>query len=127
MTLLERFREAVFRLMMLSALSKATHNNAAGSSPHHHHHHHHLHHHRHVMKKRSSSYYPDDPHHSEAVADCIEFIKKSALSDKEEINRNSITAAASSFDDSNSDQVVMPVPVMVINAVNCDLKVWSGI
>lgn len=94
MTLLERFRQAVFRLMMLSALSKATHN-AAGSSPDHQ-----------VMKKRSS-YYPADPHHSEAVADCIEFIKKSSLTDQEEINRDS--TASSSFDDTG--EMAMPVPV----------------
>jgi COMPASS component SWD2 len=58
------------------------------------------------MKKRSS-YYPADPHHSEAVADCIEFIKKSSLTDQEEINRDS--TASSSFDDTG--EMAMPVPV----------------
>lgn len=66
MTLLERFREAVFRLMMLSALSKATNSN--DGSP--------------VIKR---SYYrpSNDSHHSEAVADCIEFIKKTAVTDED--------------------------------------------
>lgn len=71
-SLLDRFRDAVFRLIMLSALSKAANNKQECG--------------------RSSSswsvyeqsplaaayYYPYEPHHSEAVADCIEFIKKSA-------------------------------------------------
>lgn len=60
MSLLERFREAVFRLIMLTALSKAT--TGHGGS----------------RRDVPRSYYPNDPHHSEAVADCIEFIKKSA-------------------------------------------------
>ncbi|KAF5753037.1 hypothetical protein HS088_TW01G00955 [Tripterygium wilfordii] len=53
-TLLERFREAVFRLIMIS-LSKST-----GSS------------------STTTRSFPADhaDHHSEAVADCIEFIKK---------------------------------------------------
>lgn len=90
MSLLERFREAVFRLMMLSALSKATTDHASGSPK--------------VAKR--SYYYPSDPHHSEAVADCIEFIKKSALTEEE--NRDS---TASSSIDSTPD-LVMAVPVM---------------
>ncbi|KAL9328228.1 hypothetical protein ACSQ67_003231 [Phaseolus vulgaris] len=65
MTLLERFREAVFRLMMLSALSKATTNHRGSGDGERQHH-------------RCS---PHDPHHSEAVADCIEFIKKKAATD----------------------------------------------
>nr|KYP66873.1 hypothetical protein KK1_013184 [Cajanus cajan] len=64
MTLLERFREAVLRLMMLSALSKATTNHRDGE--------------RHNRRYNNS---PHDPHHSEAVADCIEFIKKKAATD----------------------------------------------
>ncbi|KAJ6682212.1 hypothetical protein OIU74_020454 [Salix koriyanagi] len=94
MTLLERFRQAVFRLMVFSALSKATHNAAAGSSP------------DHLVMKKRSSYYPADPHHSEAVADCIEFIKRSSLTDHDEINRDS-TASSSS-----SEMAAMPVPVL---------------
>lgn len=64
MSLLERFREAVLRLMMLSALSKAT-NHGGGSSD----------------RGQRRRYYPNDPHHSEAVADCIEFIKEKAAAD----------------------------------------------
>ncbi|KAG4973426.1 hypothetical protein AAZX31_11G074400 [Glycine max] len=65
MTLLERFREAVLRLMMLSALSKATNHRRSGDG------------------ERQNRHFnsPHDPHHSEAVADCIEFIKKKAATD----------------------------------------------
>ncbi|WCJ32609.1 hypothetical protein M5689_014022 [Euphorbia peplus] len=65
MSLLDRFREAVFRLMMISA----THNhkmNANTSSSHYHH----------VHVHPSA-----DPHNSEAVADCIEFIKNTSVPD----------------------------------------------
>eukprot|EP00257_Ricinus_communis_P006405 XP_002521667.2 uncharacterized protein LOC8268722 [Ricinus communis] len=97
MTLLERFREAVFRLMMLSALSKATHSTSrsrsrssnSGGPP----------------LKRSYYYSSSaDPHHSEAVADCIEFIKKTsvAVEEEEENSRNSAAAT----------EMVIPVPVM---------------
>ncbi|KAF7809663.1 Transducin/WD40 repeat-like superfamily protein [Senna tora] len=64
MTLLERFREAVLRLMMLSALSKAT-TQGGGSGG----------------DGRQRRFYPSDSHNSEAVADCIEFIKKKAAVD----------------------------------------------
>ncbi|KAF8410457.1 hypothetical protein HHK36_002986 [Tetracentron sinense] len=84
-SLLERFREAVFRLIMLSALSKATHHSEPVNVP--------------------RAYNPLDPHHSEAVADCIEFIKKSALADE---SRDS--TASSSVD---VTEVVLPaLPVM---------------
>ncbi|KAG5069699.1 hypothetical protein AAZX31_01G154500 [Glycine max] len=65
MTLLERFREAVLRLMMLSALSKATSHRGSGDGE--------------RQNRRYNS--PYDPHHGEAVADCIEFIKKKAATD----------------------------------------------
>ncbi|XAR73779.1 hypothetical protein NMG60_11007865 [Bertholletia excelsa] len=84
MTLFDRLREAVFRLIMLSALSKAT-QQAAGAGPAH-------------SPQRSYSY-QREPHHSEAVADCIEFIKKSATVDEE--SRGSAARG-----------VVVPVPVM---------------
>ncbi|GLU19771.1 hypothetical protein SLE2022_359990 [Rubroshorea leprosula] len=78
MTLLERLREAAFRLIMLSALSKAS--NDGGSSP--------------DLRPRKY-YYPahDQTYQSEAVADCIEFIKKK--SSREE-NRDSTTSTSSS-------------------------------
>ncbi|GFY87879.1 transducin/WD40 repeat-like superfamily protein [Actinidia rufa] len=81
--LLDRLREAVFRLIMLSALSKATQesNPSSGASDHHH---------------RSCYDSVHDPRHSEAVAECIEFIKKSATVD--EIR--------------DSSEVVLPVTVM---------------
>ncbi|PON46355.1 hypothetical protein PanWU01x14_252420 [Parasponia andersonii] len=68
MPLLERFREAVFQLIMFSAFSKAS--DHAGSTD--------------VRR----CYHPDNDHrHNEAVADCIEFIKKKALPDDQ--NRDS--------------------------------------
>ena len=106
MTLLERFREAVFRLIMLSALSKATtttHNN--------------YHHHRHQAHVSRSYYNPADPHHSEAVADCIEFIKKKALTDDEDYDHDNDNSASDtddsiSIDATNTTELVMQVPVM---------------
>ncbi|KAH1047773.1 hypothetical protein J1N35_038557 [Gossypium stocksii] len=89
MNLLERFREAVFRLIMLSALTKATATHphrtpAASGAP-------------------RRYYQPADTHHSEAVADCIEFIKKK--SSREE---NRVSGASSC-----TSEVVMAVPVMI--------------
>ncbi|KDP46742.1 hypothetical protein JCGZ_06530 [Jatropha curcas] len=79
MTLLQRFHKAVFRLMMVSALSKvnsSSSNNNSNSkidcgSP--------------VMKR----YYYSADHHSEAVADCIEFIKKTTVAEEESGGRSS--------------------------------------
>lgn len=92
MTLLERFREAVFRLIMLSALSNKATNVQSGSAD----------------AQRQCCYYPDDPRHNEAVADCIEFIKKTALPDE---NRDS-SATSASVDDASAAEVVIPVPVI---------------
>ncbi|KAF8377835.1 hypothetical protein HHK36_031220 [Tetracentron sinense] len=72
-SLLERFREAVFRLIMVSALSKATHQSGPINV--------------------APAYYPPDPHHSEAVADCIDFIKKSAVADETRNPHSSVDAA----------------------------------
>lgn len=73
-SLLERFREVVFRLIMLSAISK-TH--GSGSS----------------CGGKASRSCPPDSHYSEAVADCIEFIKKSAC---EEGGRDSVASSSAS-------------------------------
>ncbi|GMJ08793.1 hypothetical protein HRI_004548500 [Hibiscus trionum] len=91
MSLLERFREAVFRLIMLSALTKAatqphTTSSSATATP----------------RKYSR---PADAHHSEAVADCIEFIKKKAY--REEILNNRVSSATSS-----TTEVVVAVPAI---------------
>ncbi|KAL7231318.1 hypothetical protein ACSBR2_009563 [Camellia fascicularis] len=106
MTLLDRIREAVFRLIMLSALSKAAQqssktgsSSSSGGGDYHVH--------------RSCYYAPhDDPHHSEAVADCIEFIKKSATTtDSYDENRDS--SASSSFVDADTEPaMIIPVPFM---------------
>lgn len=83
MNLLERFREAVFRLIMFSAFSKAA-DHAARST------------------EVRQYYCPDNDHrHSEAVADCIEFIKKKALLDDQ--NRDS---TVSSSVDSTAEGVI---------------------
>ncbi|CAA3013326.1 Hypothetical predicted protein [Olea europaea subsp. europaea] len=63
MSLLDRFREAVFKLIMFSALSKAQHNSRSSTDV------------------QMPYYTIHDPQYSEAVADCIEFIKKSAITD----------------------------------------------
>uniref|UniRef100_A0A0A0KGN3 Uncharacterized protein n=1 Tax=Cucumis sativus TaxID=3659 RepID=A0A0A0KGN3_CUCSA len=96
MTLFERLREAVFRFIMLCALSKATnHHPAAGATFQ-----------DDVVVRRRHSYPNVDHHHSEAVADCIEFIKMKAYSDDEVIlDRGSV-------DDADDDMTVsVPVPV----------------
>lgn len=80
MTLLERFREAVLRLIMLSAVSNKSTTNQPRSTDHH---------------VQQCKYCPYDPHHSEAVADCIEFIKKKA-SPEDDHNRGSSVSSASS-------------------------------
>ncbi|RWR85941.1 Transducin/WD40 repeat-like superfamily protein [Cinnamomum micranthum f. kanehirae] len=70
--LLERFRDVVFRLIMLSTISKTQ---QSGSS----------------CGGKASRGYPPDSHYSEAVADCIEFIKKSAC---EEGGRDSVASSS---------------------------------
>ncbi|KAF9618463.1 hypothetical protein IFM89_001186 [Coptis chinensis] len=82
LSLLERFREAVFRLIMLTALSKTTRGCDNGSD--------------HVP--RSRPYYHQDQHNSDAVADCIEFIKKSASPEE---NRDSYASSSMNSDDQN--------------------------
>ncbi|GAA0185465.1 hypothetical protein LIER_32753 [Lithospermum erythrorhizon] len=87
MSLLDRFREAVFRLIMVSALSSST-----------------THRGQRVDTRGSNNYYncyKEEPHRSQDVADCIEFIKKSAYS-----NERCYSMGAS------PDEVVIPVPVM---------------
>ncbi|KAE8668899.1 hypothetical protein F3Y22_tig00112281pilonHSYRG00043 [Hibiscus syriacus] len=97
-TLLERFREAVFRLIMISALSKA--------SDHHHHHS--------STSNAPRKYYPVDAHHSEAVADCIEFIKKKSSREEDRDSR----AGSSSMDATN--EIVMPVPIWLMYNLRCE-------
>lgn len=79
MTLLERLREAVLRLIMLSALPKATSAHGTTGSA--------------ADAQTRRCCYPNDSHHSEAVADCIEFIKKTASADEE--NRDSSASSSS--------------------------------
>ncbi|KAH6803753.1 hypothetical protein C2S51_032000 [Perilla frutescens var. frutescens] len=78
MSLLDRLREAVFRLIMISALSKGSNATRRPEPP-----------------SDDHYYYPNDHHHTEAVADCIEFIKKSATTD-----------------DDTHHSAVIPLPVM---------------
>ncbi|KAK8556856.1 hypothetical protein V6N13_064851 [Hibiscus sabdariffa] len=89
-SLLERFRVAVFRLIMLSAVAKAaTRPHAASSAS--------------TAATPWKYYRPADAHRSEAVVDCIEFIKKKAYGEE-----NRVSGGSSSTSDS---EVVMPVPV----------------
>lgn len=100
MTLLERFREAVLRLMMMSALSKATNNgnNHGGSRDG-------------ERQRRYNS--PYDPHHTEAVADCIEFIKKKAATDDTVDENRHSCASNCSVDD--PAEIVVSFSVMSCN------------
>ncbi|KAI3813608.1 hypothetical protein L1987_18336 [Smallanthus sonchifolius] len=117
MSLLDRFREAVFRLIMISALSRVSNTpttpsststststfdtqsplrlssrSSSKSSPAVTNRHH-----------RSYHHYSTNSHHTEAVADCIEFIKRSANDE----NRDSIASTTS-----RSAEIVIPLPVM---------------
>ncbi|KAL3723741.1 hypothetical protein ACJRO7_035847 [Eucalyptus globulus] len=93
-TLLERFREAVFRLMMLSALSKSSPSPPPPPPP---------------LSRQHRPYYPvNDPHHSEALADCIEFINRKKKASGEDDEATTISGAT--LDD--PAEMVMPVPVM---------------
>ncbi|KAI9121779.1 hypothetical protein K1719_007169 [Acacia pycnantha] len=93
MTLLERFREAVLRLMMLSALSKATadHDGSGGDSN--------------QGQNKHCCYRLNEHHHSEAVADCIEFIKQKAAVRSTGQNHHS---TANSSGGESTAEIVMP-------------------
>ncbi|PSS36553.1 Steroid receptor seven-up, A like [Actinidia chinensis var. chinensis] len=103
MSLLDRLRKAVLRLIMLSAAlstSKATTQpkntrSISGGD--------------HCGNKyycyNTNISYQQEPHHSEAFADCIEFIKKSAATTDE--SRDSTASARGS-----AGEEVVPVPVM---------------
>lgn len=70
-SMLERFREAVLRLIMLSAISRGNGRGGGGGGnggsicgcP-----------------ESNRTYYSHESHYTEAVADCIDFIKKSSAS-----------------------------------------------
>ncbi|KAL8123644.1 hypothetical protein AgCh_011575 [Apium graveolens] len=96
MSLLERFRVAVFRLIMMqSALSKGTTREKKTSSA--------------VPQYHHRSCYSYDSHQNEAVADCIEFIKKSSTIDDEDTASNN---GSRSPMDGALTEVVIPMPVM---------------
>lgn len=94
MSVLDRFRQAVFRLIMLSAMSKANQQDPQRSSS---------------PISHRCYYSGHEPHHSEAVADCIEFIKKSATTDD---GGDGDSSAGSFMLIDGSSEVVFPVPVM---------------
>lgn len=123
MSLLDRFREAVFRLIMISALSRtSTANNITGyaspydsQSPI-------------RLSSRSSSksspaatnrhnhkpyhHYASDSHHNEAVADCIEFIKRSAKEENRDSSASSSSSIRSPLYHKSGAEIVIPLPVM---------------
>ncbi|CAA7056980.1 unnamed protein product [Microthlaspi erraticum] len=69
-TLLDRFREALLRLIMISAVSKST-SRRRNKQPQ-------------TSNVRQQKYYNTaDSYHSEAVADCIEFIRTNKAIDVE--------------------------------------------
>ncbi|KAJ4964856.1 hypothetical protein NE237_016705 [Protea cynaroides] len=76
---IDRFRETVLRLIMISALSKASQRTGP------------------IITKQQA-YYPPDQHHSEAVADCIDFIKKKSASSITDGSRDSTASTSSSMD-----------------------------
>ncbi|KAI8541166.1 hypothetical protein RHMOL_Rhmol08G0040400 [Rhododendron molle] len=90
-SLLDRLREAVFRLIMLSALSSATKStrkqpDRASAD-------------RRENRARSHPYPSESSHYSEAVADCIEFIKKSSVTTADDRRDSSACSARSSAAD----------------------------
>ncbi|KAK9074771.1 hypothetical protein SSX86_003089 [Deinandra increscens subsp. villosa] len=119
MSLLDRFRDAVFRLIMISALSRVSSTPSSSSStfdtqsP--------------VrFSSRSSSksspaaatnrshrsyhHYSIDSHHTEAVADCIEFIKRSA--NEENSGSTASISSRSPVFNKSAENIVVPLPVM---------------
>ncbi|KAL6010353.1 hypothetical protein ACLOJK_000784 [Asimina triloba] len=68
LSLLERFRAVVFKLIMLSAISKGGDDASCSSTAA-------------AARPRTHHQYSSSQYYSEAVADCIEFIKKSAMDD----------------------------------------------
>ncbi|GAB4847524.1 hypothetical protein Ancab_026583 [Ancistrocladus abbreviatus] len=119
MSLLEQFRKAVFRLIMLTALSKATnrdqhpHPPTAGSPD--------------GRIRRSYNYSPHDPHHSEAVADCIEFLKKSSSSVDDHHPRDSTATIASDIDSTVAGEVVFPRNKALVPGLAPDAVVHHGL
>ncbi|KAH7851745.1 hypothetical protein Vadar_016003 [Vaccinium darrowii] len=93
-SLLDRLREAVFRLIMLSALSSSTKSTTkqqpdkASAAD--------------RRENRPRSHYPSESHYSEAVADCIEFIKKSSVTAADAGRDSSACSARSSTVDAAS-------------------------
>nr|GEV90908.1 hypothetical protein [Tanacetum cinerariifolium] len=123
MSLLDRFREAVFRLIMISALTRtSTATNITGytspydtqsplrlssrssskSSP--------ATTNRH--NQRSYHHYTSDSHHNEAVADCIEFIKRSAYEENRDSSASSSRRQSSPLYHKSGAEIVIPLPVM---------------
>ena len=121
-SLLDRFRVAVFRLIMVTTLSKVTNNNRSFSPRSSSFTSHYGYHKRSTSSsnsnnnqesvRRPSSCYLYDSYHSEALADCIEFIKKQSASsspsdrfyhhDDDQIARDSTV----------SHELVIPLPIM---------------
>ncbi|KAG9443011.1 hypothetical protein H6P81_018865 [Aristolochia fimbriata] len=100
MTLLDRFREVVFRLIMLSAISKGTTSTAQHGDP---------------ARQGAGGgicrgcYYSQESYNSEALADCIEFIKKSSASSTDHGGRDSAASGADGVVDHLGGHAVVPV------------------
>ncbi|GKA34031.1 hypothetical protein Tco_0720460 [Tanacetum coccineum] len=96
MSLLDRFREAVFRLIMISALTRtSTATNITGyTSPY------------------DTQSPLSDSHHNEAVADCIEFIKRAANEENRDSSASSSSRQRSPLYHKSGAEIVIPLPVM---------------
>ncbi|KAF7128944.1 hypothetical protein RHSIM_Rhsim10G0212800 [Rhododendron simsii] len=101
MSLLDRLRQAVYRIIMLNALCKTnvqqTDHGSGGASDQ-------------VQSRggRCGYNYLYDPRHNEAMADCIEFIKKTGITAEE--NRDS-NASGGSID--AASELVFTVPDLI--------------
>ncbi|KAL9241432.1 hypothetical protein vseg_015547 [Gypsophila vaccaria] len=129
-TLMDKFREAVFRIIMATALSK--NNNSSNNNNNRSNNNNNKNSNQttssrssraeyndyHNKSVRSSTYYVHDPYPSDAVADCIEFIKKSTaysrpsdrltIHDDEHVDERSSNRGSTV----SSNDLVIPLPVM---------------
>lgn len=123
-SLLDRFREAVFRLIMVTALTKASNNSSSKStssrsSTSHNDYGNSNNNHGHESVRRSCYLY--DPYHSEALADCIEFIKKKSVTSSPSDDDQCRLHDHVDYDDDDNEtscdstalnDVIIPLPIM---------------
>ncbi|KAL4187592.1 hypothetical protein AMTRI_Chr09g39760 [Amborella trichopoda] len=101
-SILERLREAILRLIMISAIAKGAPQSGLSSGT-----------------RGGTPNHPLDSHYSEAVADCIEFFKKSACSTETEVSTTEREKFLAIADDDSIDIVfptttTEPVPALPV-------------